>query len=101
MDVRYELDQLVKEHPGASRTAAVDAALIRVRWLQAEEDLTRIREAREFGRGRRPRASEVRTAQKRAGLERRDYLVALTRLTASSKASKGTSQIADLVREGQ
>jgi hypothetical protein len=82
VETRREADTLAREHPGAPRDAVVDAALRRVRWFQAEADLSRARARRDNGRGRRPSEVTLRGLQKRAGLEWTSYREALARLEA-------------------
>jgi hypothetical protein len=87
-EIRRQVQTLSLEHPGAPRDALIDAALRRVRWQQAEADLSRARQQRTTGRGRRPSGAVVRRFQKRAGQEWESHLQALARLRELARASK-------------
>jgi len=72
--LRADVQALTEKHPGAPRAAVVDAAIRLMRWREAEADLATARQQRKDGKGKRPSAGDVRSLQKRAGLECETWL---------------------------
>ena len=79
----------------------VDAALRRLRWLQAEAEVSRARAQRTAGRGRRPSEATIRALLKRAGLEWTSYRESLTYLGGNGHAPPPAEIIAGMQREAE